>query len=110
MRRAGPAPYERTMLRTIGYWLGVALLIIGGATAVAELLAIAQGAPSRVSLGFIWFQIHPNSLVGFQALIEKQVALWLWPPIQFVLALPAWLILVPLGALLVFACRAGSRT
>ena len=97
-------------MRTFGYWLGVGLLVAGAAAAVAEFLTMLQGAPSTLSLGAIWFRIHANSLVGFQALVEKQLTPSLWPPIQALLILPAWLVLVPPGLLLVLLCRKGART
>jgi hypothetical protein len=96
-------------MRTFGYWFGVGLLVAGAAAAVAEFLTMLQGAPSTLSLGAIWFRIHANSLVGFQALIEKQLTPWLWPPIQELLILPAWLVLVPPGLLLVLLCRNRER-
>jgi hypothetical protein len=92
-------------MRKFGSWLGVGLLVAGGAVAVAELLTMLQGAPSTLSLGAIWFRIHANSLVGFQALIEKQLSPLVWPPIQWLLTLPAWLVLVPPGLLLALLCR-----
>ena len=103
------APYEHRIMRRFGYWLGVGLLVAGGAVAVAEFLTMIQGAPSTLSLGAIWFRIHGNSLVGFQALIEQQLTPLLWPPIQWLLTLPAWLVLVPLGLLLVLLCRDRGR-
>jgi hypothetical protein len=96
-------------MRKFGYWLGVVLLVAGAAAAVAELLTIVQGAPSTLSIGAIWFRIHGNSLVGFQALIEKGVSPLIWPPIQWLLTLPTWLVLVPPGLLLVFLCRDRGR-
>ena len=97
------------VMRTFCYWFGVGLLIAGAAIVVAELLTVAQGTPARLSPGAIWFKIHANSLVGLQALIEKGPLPWLWPPLQYLLTLPAWLILVPPGLLMVLACRARSR-
>jgi len=102
-------PYEHRIMRKFGYWLGVGLLVVGGAVAVAELLTMLQGAASTLSIGAIWFRIHANSLVGFQALIEKGPLPWLWPPVQYLLTLPSWLILVPPGLVLVFACRVRAR-
>ena len=96
-------------MRSFGYWLGVLLLIAGAAAALADLVTVVRGAPTTFSPGAIWFHINANSLVGFQALIEKGPLPWLWPPIQELLVLPTWLILVPLGLLLVFACRTRSR-
>ena len=96
-------------MRTFGYWLGVGLLIAGAAAGLAELLTYLQGAPTTLSPGAIWFRLHANSLVGFQALVEKGPLPWLWPPIQVLLTLPSWLLLLPPGVLLVLACRARRR-
>jgi uncharacterized protein (DUF2062 family) len=96
-------------MRKFGYWLGVGLLVAGGAVAVAEILTMVQGARSTLSIGAIWFRIHANSLVGFQALIEKQLLPTLWPPIQWLLTVPAWLVLAPPGLLLVLLCRDRGR-
>jgi hypothetical protein len=97
-------------MRTFGYWSGIALLIAGAAIAMAELLSVVQGARSVLSPGVIWYRIHANSLVGFQALIEKQLTPLLWPPIQWLLTLPAWLVLVPPGLLLVLLGRDRVRS
>ena len=97
------------VMRRFCYWVGVGLLIAGAVVAVAELLTVVQGAPATLSPGAIWFKIHGNSLVGFQALVEKGPLPWLWPTIQYLLTLPSWLILVPPGLVLVLACRARSR-
>jgi hypothetical protein len=96
-------------MRRFGYWLGVALLIAGAAAALADLASQVHGAPATYSPGAIWFRINANSLVGFQALIEKGPLPWLWPPIQEVLTLPTWLILLPLGLLLVLASAVVAR-
>jgi hypothetical protein len=93
-------------MRKFGCWFGIGLLLVGAAVAVAELLARYQGAPTTLSLGAIWFRIHANSLVGFQALIEKGLSPAIWPPIQWLLTLPTWLVLVPPGLVLIVLCRA----
>jgi hypothetical protein len=92
-------------MRRFGYFLGIALLIAGAAIGMAELLTVVQGEASTLSLGEIWFRVHANSLVGFQALIEKSVSPALWPPILFVLQIPGWLLLIPPGLLLMILCR-----
>jgi hypothetical protein len=97
-------------MRRFGYWLGVALLVAGAATAVAELLTMLQGARDTLSIGAIWYRIHANSLVGFQGLIERGVSPLLWPPIQWLLTMPTWLVLVPPGLLLVLLCRDKGRS
>jgi hypothetical protein len=96
-------------MRSFGYGLGIGLLVAGAAAAVAEFLTMLQGAPSTLSLGAIWFRIHANSLVGFQALVEQGLTPALWPPIQWLLTLPAWLVLAPPGLVLVLLCRARAR-
>ena len=96
-------------MRRFGHWLGVGLLVAGAAATVAELLTILQGAPATLSIGAIWYRIHANSLVGFQALIENGISPSLWPPIQWLLTLPTWLVLVPPGLLLVLLCRHNRR-
>lgn len=97
-------------MRGFFYVLGIILLLAAGGCAVAELLHMTAGTGYRpVSLGSIWFNIHGNSLVGFQALIEKQVSPAVWGPIQFILEIPAWLILAPLGLVLAIACKPRPR-
>jgi hypothetical protein len=97
-------------MRRLGYGLGVVLLIAGAAIGLAELLTILQGSPSTLSLGAMWYRIHANSLVGFQARIEQGLSPEVWPPIQWVLTIPSWLILVPLGLVLLLACWPRARS
>ena len=97
-------------MRTICAWCGVILLVIGAAAALAELLTLVQGAPATLSPGAIWFRLHANSLVGFQGLIERGLSPLIWPPIQWLLTLPTWLVLVPPGLLLVLVCRDRRRS
>ncbi|HEX2479104.1 MAG TPA: hypothetical protein VHK45_07465 [Geminicoccaceae bacterium] len=96
-------------MRRFGYWVGVGLLVAGAAAAVAELLTMVQGGATPLSIGAIWFRIHANSLVGFQALIEKGITPLIWPPIQWLLTLPTWLVLATPGLLLVLLCRDKGR-
>lgn len=96
-------------MRRFGYILGIVLLLAGAAIALAELLTYVQGARSSLSAGAIWYRVHANSLVGFQSLVENGLSPAVWPPIQFVLQIPAWLLLVPPGLLLVFLCRPRTR-
>ncbi|MGH6914580.1 MAG: hypothetical protein ACREH6_04640 [Geminicoccaceae bacterium] len=93
------------MAKRIGFWLGLLLLIAGAAAGLTELVTLMRGAHRTISIGSIWFSIHANSLVGFQALIEKRIAPALWPPIQYLLTLSAWLVLLPPGLLLTLFCR-----
>lgn len=90
----------------LGLWLGVVLLACGALAGLYEL--VTQAAQS---LGSIWFRIHGNSLVGFQALIEKRISPTAWPPIQALLTWPAWLVLITPGLILALLCwpRKASR-
>ena len=65
--------------------------------------AITSGGYRLISGGELWFMFDGNSLVGFQALIEKNVAPWLWSDVVLpVLRGPAWAIpLVPAALLLI---------
>ena len=85
------------------------MLIAAAAVAVADLLAHVQGGSTPLSLGAIWYRIHANSLVGFQGVIERGLSPLIWPPIQWLLTLPTWLVLAPPGLLLVLLCRDRSR-
>ncbi|MCB2055184.1 MAG: hypothetical protein KDE35_13195 [Geminicoccaceae bacterium] len=99
-------------MRRLFYGLGFVLLILAGALGVAEFLHATAGETYRpISLGSIWYSINANSLVGFQALVEKMpyVGPLIWPPIRFLLTLPAWLAAAVPGIVLVLACRPRQR-
>jgi hypothetical protein len=97
-------------MRQLGYIIGLGILIVAGATLVAQLFALwASGAYRPISIGSMWFSLDGNSLVGFQGLVERTLGAVVWAPIQFVLALPAWISLAVPGALLAFFCRPRQR-
>lgn len=78
--------------------LGIALLLLGAAAAVAEVLTlVASGGGSRVTLGTVWFALAANSLVGFQAAVERGLGELAGSLLIALLALPAWLVLGLLG-------------
>ena len=88
--------------------LGAVLLLIALAVFGHEVYnAVTAGGYRLISGGELWFMFDGNSLVGFQALIEKNIAPWLWSDIVLpVLRGPAWAIpLVPAALLLVLAGR-----
>jgi hypothetical protein len=91
-------------MKRIGCGLGIVLLLLAAMSALAEIVMLSRGAQGAISLGWLWFQIHGNSLVGFQALIEKGVSPALWPPIQSLLTWPLWLVLGIPGVLLGLFC------
>ena len=97
-------------MRRLGFGLGVFLLVVAAASAIAQVLSLfANSGYVPVSLGSIWYAVHANSLVGFQALIEKRVVPEAWIPFQYLLVWPAWLVLGVPGFLMVLACRPRRR-
>jgi hypothetical protein len=97
-------------MRQLGYVIGLGILILAGATLVAQLFALwASGAYRPISIGSMWFSLDGNSLVGLQGLIERNLGAVVWAPVQFVLTVPAWLSLAVPGALLAFFCRPRQR-
>jgi hypothetical protein len=97
-------------MRQFGYVFGLAFLILAGASLVAQLFAVwASGAYRPISLGSMWYSLDGNSLVGFQGLVERHLGSMVWAPIQFVLAVPAWLSLAVPGAILAVLCRPRQR-
>ena len=97
-------------MKGFGCGLGFALLLLAAASALAEVVVAAQGGHGPISLGWLWFQIHGNSLVGFQALIEKGISPAVWQPIQYLLTLPAWLVLGIPGVILGLSCLSLRRS
>ena len=88
--------------------LGGVLLLIALAVFGHEAHSAATAGGYRlISGGELWFMFDGNSLVGFQALIEKKLAPWLWSDIVLpVLRGPAWAIpLVPAALLLLLSRR-----
>ena len=93
--------------------VGVALLLIFLAVFGHEVYnAVGAGGYRLISGGELWFMFDGNSLVGFQALIEKNISPWLWSDIVLpVLRGPAWAIpLVPAALLLLLGRRRRRST
>ena len=93
--------------------LGFILLLVALAVFGHEVYrAIGDGGYRLISGGELWFKFDGNSLVGFQALIEKNIAPWLWSDIVLpVLRGPAWAIpLVPAVLLLLLGRRRRRST
>ena len=80
----------------IAVLLGLALLFV--AWDVMDYAADTH--PFKMApLGLRWFEIHKDSLLLVQPAIERHIAVWLWPPFQWVLQQPAWLVPAALGVL-----------
>jgi hypothetical protein len=80
--------------RAFGWIIIAALLFaLAGLFVTLDVLDYAAGAPWKIApLGQRWFEFHRNSLLLIQPAIERHVAVWLWPPVQWVLERPAWLV------------------
>ncbi len=68
-----------------------------------DVMDYAAGNPWKIApLGQRWFEVHKDSLLLVQPAIERHIAVWLWPPFQWVLERPAWLVPTVLGAIIAF--------
>ena len=95
----------------IGRWLAWCLLALGLALAGRDIyLFLETGARSMTALGQLWYSLHPGSLNLVQAVIERYVHPFLWDPIIFsILRLPAWLVFLAPGLVLLFVFRRRTR-
>lgn len=85
---------------------GLLLLAALGLFAYEIVGAISGGGYDLIAGGELWASIHANSLVGFGALIEKNISPWLWGEIIVpILLAPAWAIAVVPGLVLAILCR-----
>ncbi len=72
--------------------------------------AKSGGGYDLIAGGELWADIHANSLVGFGALIEKNISPWLWGEIIVpILLAPAWAIAVVPGLVLAILCRSRRK-
>ncbi len=72
--------------------------------------AISGWGYDLIAGGELWADIHANSLVGFGALIEKNISPWLWGEIIVpILLAPAWAIAVVPGLVLAILCRSRRK-
>lgn len=85
-------------MRRLARSVGIALLVLAAAAALAEVLTlVSSGGAARVSLGSVWYALSANSLVGFQAAVERGAGELAGGALVAFLALPAWLVLGLLG-------------
>ena len=80
-------------------WFSLLFLILAAFTWGYEVyIATLNWHYELLSGGELWAKIHINSLVGFQALVEKYTWQWLWWEFFFpILSLPAWTLPLILG-------------
>jgi hypothetical protein len=52
----------------------------------------ASGEWKTAPLGQRWFEVHKDSLLLIQPAIERHISPSFWPPVQWTLTKPAWLV------------------
>ena len=89
------------MRRSFGWILIAALFGLALLFVAWDVMDYAAGTqPFKTApLGLRWFELHKDSLLLIQPAIERHVAAWLWPPLQWVLERPAWSAPAVLGVL-----------
>jgi len=71
---------------------------------------IIGGSYNSLASGELWARVHANSLVGFQALIEKNTFPWLWREVLLpILLAPAWAITALPGLFIILLCHTRRR-
>jgi hypothetical protein len=95
----------------IGRWLGWGLVALGIVLAGRDAYAFLEtGARAMMPLGQLWYSLHPGSLNLTQAVVERYLHPFLWDPLIFsVLRLPAALVFLAPGVVLVLLCRKRKR-
>ncbi len=95
----------------VGRILGWILIVAAVVALVVEIFgSIVAGSYQFLVLAQVWAWISTNSLVGFQALVEKSIDPWLWSSVILpVLITPAWIVLGIVGGLLAFLFRRRRR-
>ena len=96
------------MIRFVFRFVGLLLL------AFAFILAVYDGSKSIVDQSFFvttvraaWENIHQNSLVAAQPMVERLIGPWFWQGIvqRYFLDEPAWLVLAIIAAILILLGR-----
>ena len=97
-------------MRTFGHALGVVFLILAAAVLVAQGLSYYHSHTYQpIALATLWVSVSANSLVGLGGFVENRISPAAWPPMVWVLGLPAWLVFGILGLILVLTCRRRRR-
>ncbi|MEP1932075.1 MAG: hypothetical protein ABJJ37_12410 [Roseibium sp.] len=79
----------------------LAIAIVAGVSDASS--SIAQSQIVLAPLGQVWFELSPETLNTSQAVVQRYVHPTLWDPvIQTLLTWPAWVVLAPLGMLLLW--------
>lgn len=92
------------MMRFLSKILGLWLIAVALVAAVLDgTRSIAAATWTTKALGQYWFDLAPASLNTAQAAIQRHVNPYLWDPVIFwLLQRPVWLVVAPLGFLLLW--------
>ncbi len=88
------------------------LFLVGAAVWMALELGLWawSGSYATFAVAEFWAWLHANSLVGFQALVEKSISPAIWNNFLVpILSAPGWLVLGLPGAVLALAFRRRRR-
>ena len=95
----------------VGRVLGWIFVALGLAVFARDVwVFLESGAVAMTPLGQLWFSLHAGSLNLVQAVVERYLHPFLWDPVIFsVLRLPASLLFLAIGVILVLAFRPRRR-
>jgi hypothetical protein len=97
-------------MRALSGFLARVFLFLGAACVVAEVLLLTVGdADTLFSLEDLWTSLHASSLAGLRAQVSAPLGGALWTPVDWLLALPSWLVFLALGGLFLLGGGGGRE-
>ena len=97
-------------MRALFGFLARVFLFLGAACVVAEVLLLTVGdADTLYSLEDLWTSLHGASLAGLQETVSGPLGGALWTPLNWLLALPSWLVFLALGGLFLLGGSGGRE-
>jgi len=99
------------MMRLVFRLLGAVLLLAGVALLVRDLLPLVRGESfAAEALGNFWHTLDPASLQGVHDTMQRPMLKRLWDGVVvWLLAQPAFVVAIVLGALLLLLTRGPAR-
>jgi hypothetical protein len=97
-------------MRALSGFLARVFLFLGAACVVAEVLLLSVGdAATLYSLEDLWTSLHGPSLSGLRQDVSGPLGGALWTPVDWLLALPSWLVFLALGGLFLLGGSGGRE-
>jgi hypothetical protein len=97
-------------MRALSGFLARVFLFLGAACVVAEVLLLSVGdAATLYSLEDLWTSLHGPSLTGLRQDLSGPLGGALWTPVDWLLALPSWLVFLALGGLFLLGGSGGRE-